>query len=192
MQSLTCCPERPDLFPGFKTIFDPPLFHSLHRRWLHMNATAFGLKSVRSHVWVCVLRISLVILMKSQLHRRWQGIVKELRGGWGLDWVKQLGKHGGLSTEYLSSGARHSENAKMKFDFQLISRKCSTRGEHKTSRTAAWNIWELRSKQWVCREESTFVQARFTQIFTHGLGCNQTGRKHVCGFGPAKTWIKMF
>lgn len=55
--------------------------------------------------------------------------------------MKQLRKHGGLSTEYLSSGARHSENAKMKFDFQLISRKCSMRGEHysrhKTSRSAA-------------------------------------------------------
>lgn len=56
-------------------------------------------------------------------------------------WVKQLGKHGGLSTEFLSSGAKHSENGKMKFDFQVISRKCSTRGElycrHKTNRTAA-------------------------------------------------------
>lgn len=58
----------------------PPLFHSLHKRWLHMDAAAFGLESVRSHVWVCVLRISLGILTKSQLHRRWQGIVKEWGG----------------------------------------------------------------------------------------------------------------
>lgn len=53
--------------------------------------------------------------------REMTGNSKRVR--WGGDWVKQQGKHGGLSTEYLSSGARHSENAKMKFDFQLISRK---------------------------------------------------------------------
>lgn len=63
----------------------PHFFRSLHKRGLRMNATALGLKSVRKHVWVCVLRISLGTLMKSQLHGRWQGIVKEwgrVGAGW--------------------------------------------------------------------------------------------------------------
>lgn len=108
-------------------------------------------------------------------------------GGGGGD-LKRLGKHGGLSAEYLSSGARRREDAKMKFDFQLISRKCgaTARGAsaaadaeqaelpHETSEGSAQSGERAGIK-------GTFVQAGFEHSFAraHGPGCEQSGRKHV-------------
>lgn len=91
--------------------------------------------------------------------------------------MKQLGKHGGLSTEYLSSGARHNENVKRK----LISRKYSATARWASTTVDAkqadlpHEMSEGTAKQRVCRKQRHICTSQiYTQLHTHtGWGVNK-------------------
>lgn len=106
--------------------------------------------------------------MKSQLHGRWQGIVKEWGGGAGWSsWENMV--------VYLQNICPQGQDTVRMAKWNLISnwsrgnaaQGVSTTGDTKQAELPHGTSENPRSKQQICRGKGTFEQARFTQRFVH-------------------------